>query len=93
MELKEIKSDTGLLELEVKGEEVGFVNLIKEELWNDKQVNEAAFIKEHPYMTEPKIYVKMKGRADPKVALRKAQKRLLVKLKDLKGEFQRALKD
>ncbi len=44
-------------------------------------------------MAEPKIYVKMKGKADPKVALRKAQKRLLVKLKDLKGEFERSLKD
>ena len=93
MELKKLKSGSGLLELEIKGEDVGFTNLIKEELWNDKQVSEAAQIKEHPYMAEPKIYLKMKGKTDPKVALKNAQKRLVVKLKDLKGEFQRALKD
>ena len=93
MELKKIKSGIGLLELEIRGESVGFGNLIKEELWNDKQVTEAALIKEHPYMTEPKIYVKMKGKTDPKLALTNAQKRLMVKLKNLKGEFQRALKD
>jgi len=92
MELKKIKDDS-VLEIEVKGERVGFVNLIKEELWEDKQVDEATYIKEHPYMAEPKIYVKMKGKADPKIALKKAQKRLIVKLKDLKGEFERALKD
>ena len=93
MELKKLRSGSGLLEIEIKGEDVGFANLLKEELWNDKQVSEAAQIKEHPYMAEPKIYVKMKGKSDPKVALTNAQKRLVVKLKDLKGEFQRALKD
>jgi len=93
MKLKKIKSSDSVLEIEVGGEDVGFVNLIKEELWEDKQVSEAAHIKEHPYMVESKIYVKMKGKADPKVALRRTQKRLMVKLKDLKGEFQRALKD
>lgn len=88
-----MKNDSGVLEIEIKGETVSFVNLIKEELWKDKQVDEATYIKEHPYMAEPKIYLKMKGKADPKVALRKAQKRLMVKLKNLNGEFERALKD
>jgi len=93
MKLKKIKSSDSVLEIEIEGEDVGFVNLIKEELWKDKQVSEAAHIKEHPYMVESKIYVKMKGKTDPKVALRRTQKRLMVKLKDLKGEFERALKD
>ena len=93
MELKTIKKKKNLLEVEVKDESVGFVNLIKEELWEDKNVDEAAYIKEHPYMAEPKIYVKMKGKSDPKVALDRANKRILVKLKGLKGEFERALKD
>ena len=92
MELKKIKDADGVLEIEVKGERVGFVNLIKEELWKDNQVHEAAYIKEHPYMAEPKIYIKMKGKADPKNALKKAQKRLMVQLKNLKGEIDRALK-
>lgn len=93
MELKTIKRGKNLLKVEVKNESVGFVNLIKEELWNDKNVDEAAYIKEHPYMAEPKIYVKMKGRNKPKTALDKANKKILVDLKKLRREFKRVLKD
>ena len=94
MELNKIKEDTDMIEVELKGESVGFVNLIKEELWNDENIDEAAYIKEHPYMAEPKIYVRMKGgRFNTRVALDRAIKRLEVKLKDLEKEFKRALKD
>ena len=44
-------------------------------------------------MAEPKIYVKMKGKSNPRVALERAVKRLHVKLKDLEEELKRALKD
>jgi DNA-directed RNA polymerase subunit L len=93
MELNKIKEDSDIIEIELKGESVGFANLIKEELWNDKNVDEAAYIKEHPYMAEPKIYVKMKGKSSSRVALQRVVKRLHIKLKDLEKEFKRALKD
>jgi DNA-directed RNA polymerase subunit L len=94
MELNKIREDTEMIEIELKGESVGFANLLKEELWNDENVDEAAYIKEHPYMAEPKIYVKMKGgRFNTRVALERAVKRLQVKLKSLKRELKRALKD
>jgi len=94
MELNKIKEDANIIEIELKGESVSFANLIKEELWNDKNVGEAAYMKEHPYMAEPKIYVKMKGaRFNSRVALDRTVKRLQVKLKDLRKEFKRALKD
>jgi len=94
MELNKIKEDSDMIEIELKGESVGFANLIKEELWNDENVDEAAYIKEHPYMAEPKIYVKMKGgRFNTRVALERAIKRIQVKLEDFKKEFDRALKD
>ena len=44
-------------------------------------------------MAEPKIYVKIKGRTNPKKVIEKANKRILVQLKDLEKEFKRALKD
>jgi DNA-directed RNA polymerase subunit L len=93
MELGKIKEDNDMIEIELKGESVGFANLIKEELWNDENVDEAAYLKEHPYMVEPKIYVKMKGKSSPRVALERAIKRLHVKVEDLQKEFNRALKD
>jgi len=92
MKLNTIKKDKNLLEVEVVGESVGFVNLIKEELWNDKAVDEAAYIKEHPYMVEPKIYVKTKEK-EPKPIIQNAVKRILAQLKDLEKDFKRALKD
>ena len=92
MELKTIKKDTNILEVEFKGESFGFVNLIEEELWEDENVDEAVCIKEHPYMAEPKLYIKMKGKNTPEAALERVIKRIQVKVKDLKGEFDRALK-
>lgn len=92
MKLNIIKKDKNLLEVEVGGESVGFANLIKEELWNDKAIDEAAYIKEHPYMVEPKIYVKTKKK-EPKRVMQDAVKRIQVQLKDLEKEFKRALKD
>jgi len=92
MELNTLKKEDNLLEIELKGESIGFVNLIKEELWNDNSVDESACIKEHPYMSEPKIYLKTK-RKDPKNVLENAIKRIEVQLKDLEKEFKRALKD
>jgi len=93
MKLKTLKQSKKLLFVELKGESVGFVNLIKEELWKDNNIDEAAYIKEHPYMAEPKIYVKIKGRTNPKKVIEKANKRILVQLKHLEKEFKRALKD
>jgi DNA-directed RNA polymerase subunit L len=93
MELRKIREDKNLLEIELKGESIGFANLIKEELWNDNNVDEAAYIKEHPYMAEPKIYVKTKGKSSPKVAIERAIKRIQVKLKEFEREFKKALKD
>lgn len=92
MKLKILKQDKNLLEVEVEGESVGFVNLIKEELWEDKNVDEAAYIKEHPYMAEPKVYLKTKKKKT-KRALNDAIKRISAQLKEFKGEFKRALKD
>ena len=93
MELNKIKEGNNMIEIELKGESVGFANLIKEELWNDDNVDEVAHIKEHPYMAESKLYVKMKGKSNPRVALERVVKRLQVKLKGLEKEFKRVLKD
>lgn len=93
MELKIVDKGEDFVKIEVKGESISFVNLIKEELWNDEDVLEAAWIKEHPYMAEPKLYVKMRGKSKPEVAIEKALKRIRVKVKELEEEFKRALKD
>ncbi|MEM5794048.1 MAG: DNA-directed RNA polymerase subunit L [Candidatus Aenigmatarchaeota archaeon] len=91
MELRVIKKDEKTLELEVRGETYTLTNLLREELWNDKSVIESAQIKEHPYLSEPKIFVKV-SRGSPETALEKACDRLISKLEELKEEFKKALK-
>jgi DNA-directed RNA polymerase subunit L len=92
METTVVKEEKDSILLELKGETRSFANLIREELWNDSNVLEAAAIKSHPYKSEPRIFVKMRGRSDPKKALKEAVKRLNLKLKTLDAEMSRALK-
>ncbi|NCO97064.1 MAG: hypothetical protein COY38_03040 [Candidatus Aenigmarchaeota archaeon CG_4_10_14_0_8_um_filter_37_24] len=92
MEVKKIKDESGILMLELEGESKTFANLLSEELWNDANISEAAPIKEHPYMEQPKLFMKMKGKSKPEKALADAGKRIEVKVKDLEKEFLRALK-
>ncbi|MFH0711154.1 MAG: DNA-directed RNA polymerase subunit L [Candidatus Aenigmatarchaeota archaeon] len=91
MELSVIEEDEKKIILEVKDESISFVNLLRSELWNDKSVSEAAYIKEHPYLGQPKIFIKTE-RGSPRVALEKASVRVLDKAKEFQEEFKRSLK-
>lgn len=91
MELSVIEEDDKKLILEIKNESVSFANILRSELWNDKSVSEAAHIKEHPYLSQPKIFVKTE-RGNPRVALEKASVRVLDKAKEFQEEFKRSLK-
>ncbi len=76
--------------VEVAGETIGFVNALREELWNDPNVVEAAYLKDHPYLDEPKIFVKV-SKGDPKTALKNAVKRLKEKVKEMSKALEREL--
>jgi DNA-directed RNA polymerase subunit L len=93
MELNVTKKDDNSRIIEFKGGSFSFVNMIEEELWNNKDIDEAACIKEHPYMSEPKLYIKMKGKQSPEVQLKKAISGIQTQIKELKEEFSKALKD
>lgn len=91
MELSTVEEDEKKLILEIKDESVSFANLLRSELWDDKSVSEAAHIKEHAFLGNPKIFVKTE-RGSPKVALEKAAVRTLNKAKEFQEEFKRALR-
>lgn len=91
MELKVVKQDDKILELEIKGETVALTNLLRQELLEDKNVDEAAQIKEHPYLAEPKIFVKTE-RGSPVTALEKASERIDSQLSEFREKFKAALK-
>ncbi|MEM5777195.1 MAG: DNA-directed RNA polymerase subunit L [Candidatus Aenigmatarchaeota archaeon] len=91
MEVKVLKQEKDSLFVELEGDTIGFANLLREELWENKDVDEAASIKEHPYMSEPKVYVKTKG-VSPKKVLLDVAKSLQNKVKELEKEFQMNIK-
>jgi DNA-directed RNA polymerase subunit L len=91
MEVRVLKQDKDSLLVELKGDTIGFANLISEELWENKDVEEAASIKEHPYMAEPKVYVKTKG-SSPKKVLLDAARSLKNKVEEIEKEFQMNIK-
>lgn len=91
MELKVVKQNENALILEATNETVTFCNLIRGELWKDRNVSEAAYIKEHPYLEKPKIFVKT-SRGKPQTALERAAKRLESKVAEFGKEFEKAKK-
>ena len=91
MEVKVLKNEDKTLILEIQGESVTLTNLVRDELWSDKNISEAAHIKEHPYLSEPKIFVKT-SRGSPTLSLKKASKRLMDQLDQFREEFKKALK-
>jgi len=86
MEAKVVKQDKDMVLIELKGDSIGFANLLREELWNHKETEEAASMKDHPYMAEPKLYLKTKGEK-PKKVLLDAAKSLKTKVMEIKKEF------
>lgn len=91
MELKIVKEEEKKLILELREGTVGFVNLLKEELWKDPSVKEAASIREHPYLSEPKILVAV-SRGSPQSVLEKATENILEQTREFKEKFKAALK-
>jgi len=91
MEIKVVSEDEKKLVLEIPNESVGFTSLLRAELWNDSSISEAANIKEHPYLSQPKVFLKV-SRGSPRAALEKAATRVAEQARNFKEDFCRALK-
>lgn len=92
MQVNVIKDEKNVLIIEVKGESETFLNMIVEELWNVKGVEEAAFYREHPFLDQPKLFIKTSG-VSPRKALKQALKNVKEKLKMLKTAYKNAIGD
>lgn len=91
MELKKVKEDDKTLLLETVGETFTLTNAIREILWDDNTVSEAAQIREHPYLSNPKIFVKT-SRGSPTAALEKAAEKIAEQAKEFKELFKKEVK-
>ena len=91
IELKIVKEEEKKLIVELQGETVAFAHLLKDELWKDSSVKEAAAIQEHPYLAQPKIFV-MTSKGSPKAALEKASDSIAKQAKEFGEKFKAASK-
>jgi len=66
-----------------------FLNILREELWNEKGVSVAAYAKLHPYLGKPILLVKGKNL---KKALINAAKKIIAQSRDFQKEFSRKSK-
>jgi DNA-directed RNA polymerase subunit L len=91
MELNVVKKDEKSLLIECRGETSTLTEALREHLWNVKGVVESAEIKEHPYLAEPKIFVKV-SQGSPAEALEKAVENILEEVEKFEKAFKEELK-
>ncbi len=87
MELRAITINDREMEIEVLGENETFLNPIKQKLLQDKDVDIAEYVIEHPFLSIPRIFVRTRGAARPQVVLKRTISALLKEYKDLEDQF------
>jgi len=90
MEVVKVKWDDKAALIEVRDETFTLTSAIEEQLWEDKNVSEAASFREHPYLSEPKIWVKVE-KGNIKEALENAAESLIEITREFREKFKKAL--
>ena len=92
MKVKVLKKTADELKIEVEGAEHGLCNLLQKKLLEDKNVDMAGYDVPHPLVSNPIIYVRMKGTAKPENALKKAAEKAREANEAFRKELEKALK-
>ncbi|TDA31411.1 MAG: DNA-directed RNA polymerase subunit L [Hadesarchaea archaeon] len=90
MKLEGIEKEGRTLRFKVVGEDHTLCNLLRKEMYEDENVEAAAYRIEHPLLSQPEFYLRVK-RGKPEEALLKALKRLEGKLEKLEEKFRTEL--
>ncbi len=79
--MKIITDKKNELEIEITGETHTLCNALRKALMEDKDVESAAYVIEHPIIGEPKLYIKAKN---PKKSLKNAAETLKSRCEEFK---------
>ena len=82
MEIDVIEKTKKRLVFKLQGGGHTICNLLKDELWNDKDVTAAAYNIDHPLINIPKFIIETNGKNEPEKALINACARLKKKNKE-----------
>lgn len=92
MRIEEVRREDRTLRFKVVGEDHTLCNLLRKAMYEDENVEAAAYRIEHPLLSQPEFYVRVK-RGKPEEALLKALGRLGKKLEELEGKFKAELEN
>ncbi len=92
MKIEEVQREGRTLRFRVVGEDHTLCNLLRKAMYEDENVEAAAYRIEHPLLSHPEFYVRVK-RGRPEEALLKALNRLGKKLEELEGKFKAELEN
>ena len=87
MNINIVEEKKNKLVFEVDGIGHTFINLLKNEMWNDEHVKIATYTIRHPTVSKPKIIVETDGDESPKAAITSAVSRLKKTSEKFKKEF------
>jgi len=88
VKLNIVKEEEGYFEVEFGGEGHTLLNLLQSSLLEDPAVEMAGYTRPHPLMDRSMLFIRFKGKKDPKAMLKKAADNAEAKLK----EFEEGLK-
>jgi DNA-directed RNA polymerase subunit L len=92
VKVKVLKKTANELQIEVEGAGHGLCNLLQKKLLEDKSVDMAGYDVPHPLVSNPVIYVRMKGAAKPEAALERACEKAREANEAFRKELEKALK-
>ena len=88
MKLKKLEKSKDKLKLEVEGEDHTLLNLLRENSWK-AGADQASYMIEHPYLSQPKIIVRS---SSPQSTLVKSAQMIIDETQKFQREFKKALK-
>jgi DNA-directed RNA polymerase subunit L len=91
LKVKIISKSGKELKIELEGSGHGLCNLLQKQLLEDKNVDMAGYDIPHPLASNPIIYIRMKGAANPEDALRKAAQKATAANRVFSEALQKAL--
>lgn len=89
MELNFIEESDNLAKVEIKGENHTFCNILRKELWNDKNVKVAGYDIKRGLTDSPVLIIETNGKEKPRQVLKKSIQRLKKDLDEFKKEIKK----
>ncbi len=88
MEVEVLQNDENKVKVKIP-KNLTLVNLINDNIWQQKGIEVSAYAMEHPYLSEPVLLVKSKN---PKKAILDAVEKIEEDAKDLRKQLSAAMK-